>query len=170
MTIETNRLQLISCDTNNLKAAIAGNDHLAEALSVTVQDHWTEFGLAALQFTLDRLSEGENEQGWWAYFIILKEENKLIGSGGYKGQPTPDGMVEIGYEIAPEYRNRGLATEMAKGLIENALKDKRVSHIIAHTLGTENPSTKVLLKCGFVKTEEFNDPDEGLIWKWELKK
>ena len=75
-----------------------------------------------------------------------------------------------GYEIAPAYRNRGLATEMTKGLIENALKDERVTSIIAHTLGQPTPSTKVLQKCGFEKVDELNDPDEGLIWKWELKR
>jgi len=59
---------------------------------------------------------------------------------------------------------------MTKGLIERAFKDNRVKLIIAHTLGQENPSTKVLQKCSFVKTEEINDPDEGQIWKWELKR
>ena len=57
---------------------------------------------------------------------------------------------------------------MAKGLIENALKDKSVKTIIAHTLAEDNPSTKVLQKCGFEKVQEINDPEDGLIWKWEL--
>ena len=81
-----------------------------------------------------------------------------------------NGTVEIGYEITPVYRNQGLATEMTMGLIKNAFKDNRVKSIIAHTLGQENPSTKVLKKCGFKKIEEINDPEEGNIWKWELKK
>ncbi|HKJ80351.1 MAG TPA: GNAT family N-acetyltransferase, partial [Prolixibacteraceae bacterium] len=78
--------------------------------------------------------------------------------------------VEIGYEIIPAYRNRGLATEMTMGLVENAFKYDKVKSIIAHTLGQENPSTKVLTKCGFDKIEEINDPNEGIIWKWELKR
>lgn len=167
--IETASLIIISCNTEILKSAIQGNDILAGKINVTVQDNWTEFGVDALQYSLDRLAENEEENGWWTYFPIHKQDNKLIGSGGYKGKPTADGTVEIGYEISPDYRNRGLATEMAKGLIENAFKDKRVNSIIAHTLGNENPSTKVLQKCGFEKVLEINDPDDGLIWKWELK-
>jgi len=27
-----------------------------------------------------------------------------------------------------------------------------------------------LQKCGFKKVEEITDPDDGLIWKWELKR
>lgn len=170
MTIETKNLSLIACDTDVLKAAIAGNNDLAQKLNVAVQDNWTEFGVEALQYSLDKLSKSEEEKGWWTYFPIHKQDNKLIGSGGYQGQPTPEGSIEIGYEIAKEYRNRGLATEMTKGLVENAYKDQRVKLIIAHTLGQENPSTKVLEKCGFKKVEEISDPEHGVLWKWELKK
>jgi RimJ/RimL family protein N-acetyltransferase len=170
MTIETENLKLIPCDPEILKSAIAGDAMIANHLKVTVQENWTEFGVPALQYSLDRLSENEDESTWWTYLPIHKQDNKLIGSGGYKGKPTPDGTVEIGYEIAPDYRNRGLATEMTRGLLENAFKDERVKSIIAHTLGHENPSTRVLRKCGFEKVAEINDPDDGPIWKWELKR
>lgn len=46
-------------------------------------DNWTEFGVSALQYSLDKLSENEDEKGWWTYFTIHKQDNKLIGSGGY---------------------------------------------------------------------------------------
>ncbi|MDF2438230.1 MAG: GCN5-related N-acetyltransferase [Bacteroidota bacterium] len=170
MTIETKNLKLIPCDTEILKAAIQGNEILAKKMDVTVQDNWTEFGESALKYSLDKLSESEEEKNWWTYFPIHKQDNKLIGSGGYKGKPNIAGTVELGYEISAEYRNRGLATEMAEGLINNAFRDDRVKIIIAHTLGKHNPSTKVLQKCGFEKVEEINDPDEGLIWKWELER
>lgn len=170
MIIETKNLRLIPCDSEILKSAIQGNEFISEKLKVTVQDNWTAFGVGALQYSLDRLLESEEEKYWWTYFPIHKQDNKLIGSGGYKGKPTIDGIVELGYEIAPPYRNRGLATEMTKGLIENAFMDERVKSITAHTLGQENPSTKVLQKCSFLKIGEVNDPDEGQIWKWELKR
>lgn len=169
-TVETKNLKLIPCDSDILKAAVEGNVPLAQKLDVTIQDNWTEFGVGALHYSLDRITECEDENGWWTYLPIHKQDNTLIGSCGYKGQPTTDGTVELGYEIAQHYRNRGLATEMTKGLVENAFKDKRVKTIIAHTLGQENPSTKVLLKCGFEKVQELNDPQDGLIWKWALKR
>lgn len=170
MAIETKNLKLIPCDTEILKSAIQGNEFIAAKLNVTVPDNWTVFGVGALEYSLERLIESEDEKNWWTYFPIHKQDNILIGSGGYKGKPTTDGIVELGYEISPNYRNRGLATEMTKGLIENAFKNDMVKSIIAHTLGQENPSTKVLTKCGFDKIEELNDSDEGIIWKWELKR
>jgi ribosomal-protein-alanine N-acetyltransferase len=170
MIIDTKNLKLIPCDTEILKSAIEGNEILTRKINVTVEDNWTEFGVDALKYSLDKLTDSEEEKNWWTYFPIHKQDNKLIGSGGYKGKPTSDGTVELGYEIASGYRNRGLATEMATGLIENALRDERVKSIIAHTLGQDNPSTKVLQKCGFKKVEEINHLVDGLIWKWELKR
>jgi [ribosomal protein S5]-alanine N-acetyltransferase len=170
MTIETKNLKLIACDKEILRTAIEGNAFIAEKLMVAVEDNWTEFGTEALQYSLDRLLESEAEEYWWTYFPIHKHDNKLIGSGGYKGKPTTAGVVEIGYEIAPTYRNRGLATEMAMGLIENAFKCDEVHLIIAHTLGQENPSTKIMEHCGFGKAREIHDPVDGLIWWWELRR
>ena len=170
MILETAQLKLIACDTAILKAAISGNEHLADKLNVIVPDNWTEFGVMALQYSLDRLLESQDESGWWTYLPIYKEENKLIGSGGYKGKPSANGTVELGYEIAADYRNRGLATEMTKALIAHAFKNNKVKTILAHTLAEDNPSTKVLKKCGFEKVEEINDPDDGRIWKWEFKR
>lgn len=170
MTIETMNLKLISTDLEILKAAIDGNEKLAIQIGASVPDNWTEFGIGALQYTLDKLTENVAELGWWTYFPIHKQDKALIGSGGYMGKPSTDGIIEIGYEIAPAYRNRGFATEMAMGLIANGFKDANVKTIIAHTLGYDNASTRVLQKCGFSKVQEINDPDEGLIWKWELKR
>lgn len=169
MIIETKNLKLIPCDAEMLKCALNGNKFIAEKLKVIVDENWTEFGAGALQYSLDKILENEDEKYWWTYFPIYKQENKLIGSGGYKGKPNNEGTVEIGYEIAPTYRNRGLATEMTRGLIENAFTNHKVKSIIAHTLGLENQSTSVLQKCGFIKVQEINDPEDGLIWKWELR-
>lgn len=170
MIIETKNLTLVQCDTEILQSAIEGNQILSKKINATVQDNWTEFGVAALQYSLDRLTESDTESGWWTYFPIHKKDNTLIGSGGYKGEPTNKGTVELGYEIAPNYRNMGFATEMAKALIENALKDERIHSIIAHTLAQNNASTRVLQKCGFKKIKEINHPADGLLWKWERKK
>lgn len=168
--IETERLKLLRCDRQILQTAISGNESLSKLLKVDVPEQWTEFGERALMYSLAKLSSSPKEDGWWTYFPIHKKDNKLIGSGGYKGSPSKEGMVEIGYEIYSEYRCQGLATEFTRALVSNAFKDARVKCIVAHTLGESNPSTRVLTKNEFVKVEEFDDPEDGTIWKWELKR
>jgi ribosomal-protein-alanine N-acetyltransferase len=170
MMIETKNLRLIPCNREILNKAIEGNNELGSLLDLQIADNWTEFGVEPLKYALNLMLKDQEEIGWLTYFPIHKQDNKLIGSGGYKGKPTEYGTVEIGYEITPAYRNKGFATEMAKGLISNAFTDNSVKLIIAHTLPEENASTKILTRFGFVKTGEIMDPDDGLIWKWELKK
>jgi [ribosomal protein S5]-alanine N-acetyltransferase len=166
--IETPNLALIPGTKEILAAGIEGNQQLAEQLNVIVPANWTEFGTGPLQYCLGKLN-AEDEHGWWTYFPVHKKDNTLIGSGGYKGKPV-DGTIEIGYEIAPAYRNKGLATEFAQALIDHAFSFIHIHTVTAHTLAEPNASTKVLAKCGFLKINEINDPDDGPVWKWELKR
>jgi len=136
----------------------------------TVPDNWTEFGSQALNYAMEKLKSGDSEFGWWTYLPIHKGENKLIGSSGYKGNPNENGEVEIGYEIKSEYRNKGLATELVKVLVQNAFNFETVNTVQAHTLGEVNRSTKILSKSGFQMTNEIENKENGTLWKWELKR
>jgi [ribosomal protein S5]-alanine N-acetyltransferase len=167
--IETPNLILLACDQQILEYALEGNQQLSRHINTIVPDNWTEFGSRALKYSLDKLKSSKDEKGWWSYLPIHKADNKLIGLCGYKGQPNEKGQVEIGYEIISEYRNKGLATELAKALVENAFNFKTVNSVQAHTLGEINASNKVLSNCGFQKTDEIDGKELGTLWKWELK-
>ncbi|MFN8671122.1 MAG: GNAT family protein [Candidatus Sericytochromatia bacterium] len=166
--METKNIKLILCDENILKKALEGNNELSLYLNLEVPNNWTEFGELPIQYALEKLNDPK-ELGWWTYFPIHKKDNKLIGTCGYKGSPNSENTVELGYEIIPDYRNKGFATEITNLLIDNAFS-KGVKKIIAHTLAEYNPSTKVLAKCNFIKTQEIPDEEHGIIWKWELKR
>lgn len=170
ITMETERLQLISCDVDILEKALMGKEALANYLNVSVPEKWTEFGEEPFRYALQKIRSSEASKCWWSYFPIYKQEHSLVGTCGYKGPPDENGMVEIGYEIFAEYRNRGLATELAQALIENAFERKEVKLVQAHTLAEVNASVKVLQKCGFLQTAIIEDEEDGLIWRWELKR
>lgn len=169
-TIQTSRLNLVVCDKPLLEAIIAGDAALKTHLKMELAENWTEFGEPAFLFSLAKVNDFPEEATWWAYLPVLLSENKVIGSCGYKGKADENGCVEIGYEIAESYRNQGFATELAKALIENAFRFEEVKSVIAHTLAAENASVKVLKKCNMTFVAELEDPDEGKIWKWEVKK
>ena len=168
--IKTSHLLLIDANKEILEAAILGNQFLEKQIGATVPNNWTQFGERALTHSLQKLSLGLDEQGWWSYLPVHQADNKLIGLCGYKGKPNENGMVEIGYEIMAEYREKGLATELANALIANAFSLQEINVIQAHTLGQMNASTKVLIKCGFEKIQEIENSEIGTLWKWELKR
>jgi [ribosomal protein S5]-alanine N-acetyltransferase len=167
-SIETPRLFLIGCTQPVLEAISRGHRSLGLLLGVDVPLLWTEFGEDIFHYALDRIIENPEETKWWSYLPILKEENVLVGSCGYKGPPDKEGVVEIGYEVAHEYRNRGLATELARGLIEHAFQHPAVTAVKAHTHAEINASGSVLQKCGMKKTAELFDPDDGEVWLWNV--
>jgi RimJ/RimL family protein N-acetyltransferase len=66
--------------------------------------------------------------------LFIQKNEVLVGNGGFTGSPDESGTVEIGYEIASEYWNRGFATEVAQGMIDYAFAHEDVKAVIAHTL------------------------------------
>lgn len=168
--IESENFLLIACDQKILESAIQGNIELSKQIKANIPNNWTKFGERALAFSLGKIKSSKSEKNWWSYLPILKAENKLIGLCGYKGRPDENGIVEIGYEIKSEYNNKGYATEIAKALIKDAFKNKKVTYIQAHTLGQSNASAKVLTKCFFEKVEDIENEELGTICKWLLTK
>jgi len=119
-------------------------DYLAQLDGSAVADPWTHgFGL------------------------IHMATGTVIGFGGFKGPPGPDGMVEIAYGVVPDYQGKGFATEAAQALVAYAFSSDRVRIVRAHTLLEPNASTRVLAKCGFRHMGEVTDPEDGLVWRWE---
>jgi len=152
----TGSIQLVPYTRKGLLAMVAAMepadraqvspDWLARVQATTVPDPWV-FG----------------------FQVVLRETGAAIGTGGFKTPPA-DGRVEIAYGIDPEHRCKGYATEAAAAMTRFALESGRVTTVFAHTLPEPNASTRVLTKCGFRKIGEMIDPEDGLVWRWELDK
>ncbi len=164
------RIKLINCDRKILESITQGNDVLSEYLNVNVIGKWTEFGDQIFGLSLQQVIKNPDLKKWYAYLMIEIESNTLIGNCGYKGPPDENGMVEIGYEVAEKFRNRGYATEIAGILIKIAFEDKEIKGILAHTLPEENASVKVLKKCNFKFVKEVCNNDDGTVWQWKKEK
>lgn len=165
--IETPHLRIISCDDTLYDAIRMGNNTLARVMGVNVPKKWTEFR-DTFTPSYHRWKAHPPLRDWWVYLIIYTPDNMLIGSCGYKGEPDSSGMVEIGYEIMHSHREKGLGTETAQALLDHAFRHQSVHRVIAHTLAEENASGHILEKLGFSQTEDVNDPEEGLLWRWEI--
>ena len=170
--IEPANLRLIPCSLAYFEAMLRDEAELAALLQVSLADDWLGFPAAreAMMPGYEYLKSHPAALGWWTYLIVHTADNTLIGLGGFKGEADQDGMVEIGYSIAPAYRERGLATEAARGMIDYAFSHTHVKRVDAHTLPEKNPSTKVLAKVGMKYVETIIDPEDGEIWHWGLRR
>jgi ribosomal-protein-alanine N-acetyltransferase len=168
--IVTERLELLPATSALTSAALRGRAALSASLGAAVPSTWPPEYLdpPALQFTLDRLAEGRGQAGWWLHFVLLLGEGgarTLIGSAGYKGPPSPEGCVEVGYGIVRSHRRQGYASEAVRGLLAKAFAVPAVQRVLAETLPELEPSIGVLTKCGFRLIGDGSEP--GVI-RFEL--
>jgi len=101
------------------------------------------------------------------YLVVEGESQQLAGTCSFKGPPDGTGSVEIAYFTFPGFENRGIATEMARFLIERVREDEKVRTVLAYTLPEHNASTRVLEKIGMRFAGEAEE-DGSPIWRWEL--
>ena len=91
----------------------------------------------------------------------------VVGTCAFKTGPRA-GRVEIAYFTFPSFEGQGIATTMARALIEVARKADQSIELTAQTLPEPNASNAILRKLGFQFFGAVNVPEEGTIWEWRL--
>lgn len=169
MTIETENLILAAHLPRHLRALLRSERDFEDTAGLRVAAGIHEQMLQASADFKQRVENGKQPDPWqFGFAVIHKNDNVLIGTGGFPGPPDSNGVAEIAYGIVPHYQGCGYATEAAKALIDFATRDPRVRTICAHTLAEINASTRVLEKCGLKKVGDAIDPENGLkVWRWE---
>lgn len=114
-----------------------------------------------------RFRQSAFEDPWVHGFNLLLPDGANVGIGSFKGPPT-EGAVEIAYAVVPQHQRRGYATAAARALVEFAFRSPEVRKVLAHTLPDGIASQRVLLKSGFTHTGEVVDPEDGLVWRFEI--
>jgi RimJ/RimL family protein N-acetyltransferase len=171
MNMPDKSVHLYAHTTEHLRALLEGREAYEARFGVKVADGVREFLIGpevSAEFLAWLKSAAEPDPWMDGFGVLHVADNTIIGFCSFTGPPTPEGMVEIAYGIAPGYQRRGYATEAARAIVEYAFASGQVHTIQAHTLPEENVSTRVLLKCGFTLTGEIIHPTDGLVWRWEL--
>lgn len=102
----------------------------------------------------------------WVGYLALDGDD-CVGTCAFKAPPA-DGRVEIAYFTFPGHEGRGIATWMAECLIGLAAREAPGIRLYAQTMPDRNASTHILEKLGFTKTAAVEQPEDGIVWEWEL--
>ena len=140
-----------------------GDAVFTERFGIAVEADWAGFP-ESLPILLEAARTGGPAE--WGPHLFFDDDGALVGNGGWKGAPQA-GEAELGYSVAPSRQRRGIATAVVRQLLERA-RNAGLHTVVAHTLAEENPSTRVLTRCGFRRTAELLDPEDGPVWRWEL--
>jgi [ribosomal protein S5]-alanine N-acetyltransferase len=166
--LETKNLRLLPHLPAHLLALTESEEAYEKCSGIRIAPGVRDFLLAGSADFMARLRAATAPDPWnFGFAVVHKIDNRMIGFGSFTGPPNSEGAVEIAYGIAPDYQNKGYATEVAALLVNFAGREPSVKTICAHTLPETNASTRVLQKSGFQKTGEVVDSENNLVWRWE---
>ncbi|MBD2496631.1 GNAT family N-acetyltransferase [Nostoc sp. FACHB-280] len=166
----THRLNLVPFNLDVVQVAIKGNAELSSFLDVKVLPDWywhdDEF-MNNFSMIADILSKYPFQREWgWGSLIIHQADNTLIGHVMVKVIPdstgTPTGSLEIGYYVAPSYRQHGYASEATKAVIDWVLSQPHIKNVTAGCDRDNIASKRVLEKIGMELVESRQN---CLVWK-----
>ncbi|GAB3661430.1 GNAT family N-acetyltransferase [Glycomyces tarimensis] len=95
------------------------------------------------------MDDGRWKPGFGMYQIVRSEDALVVGDVGFHAAPDENGMVEIGYELVPEARGEGLATDAVLTLVGWAMGREGVTRVEAETTIANTASQAVLARSGF---------------------
>ena len=145
-----------------LAALVAGDLDAASAAAghpltpFLVEEKWL------WEIRLDDIAADPQAAEWIARAVIAEPEGVIVGHGGFHGPPDPDGVVEVAYTVAPQYRLRGYAKAILAALLRRADADPRVTAVRASIRPDNLGSRKVIAGFGFRKIGEQWDAVDGL--------
>ncbi len=145
--VETKRLKIYAASREQMEAFIA--EQSIDGLK------------AAYTEMLDGAINHPAQWEWHAIWMIELKDGKHIGELCFKGL-SEDGIAEIGYGIAEEYRGCGYAAEAVSAAVDWAFGQTGVMCITAEAEEVNIASQKVLSKAGFVPTGEVGE--EGPLY------
>jgi ribosomal-protein-alanine N-acetyltransferase len=163
MNLLTARLTLVPCTLEILTAINECSPELDALLQASVPEDWPQENLReAVPLFINLIEQKSVDHSWLVWAIVLLKENTLIGDIGFRGSPTQDGAVELGYTVLPPYRNQGYATEAAKAMVAWALEQEGVSRVMAECPAENKASIRVLQKIGM---KQVGTNGKMISWK-----
>ena len=117
--------------------------------------------------TVDWIKSALKDETEWTWAIVLKDENKTIGSCGIGPSAEIKGYWGIGYNLHYDYWRKGYCTEAMRAVIDFAHKSLGANKICGEH-AEENPrSGRVMEKCGlkFFRFGEYSKLDGSRTFK-----
>ena len=117
-----------------------------------------------LRWRVPQVRRNQLVNKWFVRFMVLRETREVVGATSFHGPPTTDGTVEIGYEVHPFFRRRGLGTEALIGMWTWAVQQPEV-RVLRYTTACDNVASQgVIRKVGFqhrgVQIDELDGPED----------
>ena len=105
------------------------------------------------------INRGINKERWFYWGITLSDQQKVIGTICLWNFNSRQTRAELGYELHPDFRGRGLMREAVKTVLQFGFQTLGLRQVRAYTHAENVRSVRLLEKVGFSflkMTEEFS--------------
>jgi RimJ/RimL family protein N-acetyltransferase len=164
------RIRIVHVSQQTHAAIAAGDLDAANRLSpvplrpiFVTESFRSTFGVRA-----EQLLEHPEDEPWVTGIIWDEDLGVAVGKAGFHGSPDADGMVEVGYEVDPEYRRRGYARAALQAMLDRAIADPSVRVLRASISPDNEPSLDLVASFGLERNGEQWDEEDGLEWIFEI--
>lgn len=133
-------LGLIEVSDAHRAAITMGIDTHSRLLGLKVPDGWPMY---------PDVFNHPGDPDWPMFLFVDTDRSSILGSGGFLAGPDSNGLVQVGYEVAPACRGHGIATRAMLEIISRKPK----ARFAAAVAPVNQPSIAVLRKLGFRETD-----------------
>lgn len=106
-------------------------------------------------------NEEVHRPGWGMYLLVRSADGTVVGGMGFHGAPDEHGRAEIGFDLAPQARGNGFATEALVALARWGIAQPGVEQIIATTTPDNRAAQRVMERAEF---ERLPGSDGTLVY------
>ncbi len=108
---------------------------------------------------VERNLKHQEKHGYGLFSVVLKSEGKLIGDCGLEHMELGgEQVVELGYDIASQYWNQGIATEAASAVRDHAFTELGLKEIVSFIRDHNIASRRVSEKIGMTLERKLGKP------------
>lgn len=162
-------ITLLALDHAAAQSLASDHEFFGRQHGIVLAPHAT-IAVAIAEATAGLLASNGAALPWVGYLALEGPTRRVVGTCGFKGGPDADNAAEIAYFTFPGEEARGIATAMAEALVRVASSaTPQLDTVVAHTLAERNASCRILEKLGFRHAGTVIDPEDGTIWRWEVR-
>lgn len=97
---------------------------------------------------IDSIQKSYHAGGYYDMAVVLKSENKMIGTCGLTHVNTRDGVSEIGFVLNPVYHRQGYGYEAALAMMRFSFIDLNCNRVEAKCMRGNTASRALMQKLG----------------------
>jgi ribosomal-protein-alanine N-acetyltransferase len=161
--VSSNRLDLVPMTLEFMEALLGGDRESAQAMiGYRIPADWPHGVESTLRFRIAIARVQPEALPLLLRAMVLRGDPEvMVGRIGFHGPPDDDGMLEIGYEVLPDYRRQGYAREAVLAMFRWAQRDPGVLRFRASISPKNVPSRRLVTGLGFIQVGSQWDEEDG---------